>query len=129
MWADVITKPVQGRKLRVMRAEVMGISVNYNDDKERRGRHCKLLPGIKPDRISATDFKVLKQVVNVTSSRKMKKRPPVTNKLVTAMKPIGSTDKSISRRAKPVQNQRSVLDGKYACQKGLKWRRGKSSLK
>ena len=35
MWADVNTKPVQGTKFRVMRAEVMGISVDYDDEHER----------------------------------------------------------------------------------------------
>ena len=129
MWADVNTKPVQGRKFRVMRAEVMGISVEYDDDKERRGTHPLLLPKIEPDRISGTDFEILKKVAVATPSKshKTKKRAPVVNKLVTRMKPIGSTDKSISRRAKPVQNRRSVLDGKYTSGKGLKWERRKSS--
>ena len=44
-----------------MRAEVMGISVDYNDKHERRRTHPKLLPEIKPDRISATDFETLKK--------------------------------------------------------------------
>ena len=127
MWAGVNTKPVQGTKFRVMRAEVMGISVDYNDEHERRLTHPKLLPEIKPDRISATDFETLKKVADATPSHRTKKRTPVTNKLVTAMKPIGGTDKSISRRAKPVQNRRSVLDGKYTSGKSLTWKRGESS--
>ena len=35
MWTDVNTKPVQGTKFRVMCAEVMGVSVDYDDKKER----------------------------------------------------------------------------------------------
>ena len=96
MWADVNTKHVQGTKFRVMRAEVMGISVDYDDEHERRRTHPKLLPEIKPDQISATDFETLKKVANATPSHQLKKRAPVTNKLVTAMKSVRGMDKSIS---------------------------------
>ena len=34
MWADVNTKPLQGMKFRVTRAQVMGIAVEYDDDTE-----------------------------------------------------------------------------------------------
>ena len=54
-----------------------------------------LIPKIKPDRISATDFEILKTVADATPSHRTKKRAPVTNKLVIAMKPIRGTDKSI----------------------------------
>ena len=102
MWANVNTKPVQGTRFRVMRAEVMSISVDYNDKHERRRTHPKLLPEIKPNRISVTDFETLKKVANATPSHRTKKRAPVTNKLVTAMKPVRGTDKLISHMAKPV---------------------------
>ena len=36
MWGDVNTKPTQGKRFRVMRAEVMGVSVDYDGDDERR---------------------------------------------------------------------------------------------
>ncbi len=35
MWADIMTKPLQGTAFRVMRAEVMNCDVNYEDPPER----------------------------------------------------------------------------------------------
>merc|ERR1712086_339309 len=40
MWADVNTNRVQGTKFRVMRAQVMGIDVEHDDDAER----CRIHP-------------------------------------------------------------------------------------
>jgi hypothetical protein len=34
MWADIMTKPLQGTAFRVMRAELMNCPVNYEDPKE-----------------------------------------------------------------------------------------------
>ena len=48
MWADVNTKPLQGTKIRVMRAQVMGIDVEYDGDAERRRTHPLLLPKMEP---------------------------------------------------------------------------------
>ena len=106
----------------------MDISVDYDDEEEQRGTHSMLLPEITLERISASDLEVLKKVIDATPSHKTKKRAPVANKRVAAMKPIGGTDKLISRKAKPVQNRRSVLDGKYTSGKRLTWKRGESSL-
>ena len=36
MWADVNTKPTQGKRFKFMRDQVMGISEDYDDDVERR---------------------------------------------------------------------------------------------
>ena len=46
---DVNTKPTQGEMFRVMRAEVMGVSVYYNDDNERRRTHPLLIPKVESD--------------------------------------------------------------------------------
>ena len=47
MWGDVNTKPTQGKRFRVMRAEVMGVSVDYNDNDERRRTHPLLMPKVE----------------------------------------------------------------------------------
>jgi len=35
MWADVLTKPLQGMAFKRMRAELMNCSVEYEEDEER----------------------------------------------------------------------------------------------
>jgi len=35
MWADIMTKPLQGTAFRVMRAELMNCDVNYEDTPEK----------------------------------------------------------------------------------------------
>ena len=35
MWADVLTKPLQGMAFKQMRAELMNCSVEYEEDEER----------------------------------------------------------------------------------------------
>ena len=59
MWGDVNTMPTQGKRFRVMRAEVMGVSVNYDDDDERRRTHHLLMPKIESERILVADGEVL----------------------------------------------------------------------
>ena len=54
MWGDVNTKPTQGKRFRIMRAEVMGVSVDYDDDDERRRTHPLLMTKIELERISVT---------------------------------------------------------------------------
>ena len=58
MWGDVNTKPTQKERFRVMRAEVMGVSVDYDNNDECRRTHPLLMPKIEADRISATDGEV-----------------------------------------------------------------------
>ena len=65
MWGDVNTKPTQGNRFGVMRAEVMGISVAYDEDDERRRTHQLLLPKIESERISVTDGEILEKVAVV----------------------------------------------------------------
>ena len=55
MWGDMTTKPTQGKRFRIMRAEVIGISIDYDDDDERRRTHPLLMPKIESERISVTD--------------------------------------------------------------------------
>ena len=39
MWADMNTKPTQGKLFRTQRSEVMGVPVDYDDEVERRNTH------------------------------------------------------------------------------------------
>ena len=44
MWADIMTKPLQGTAFRVMRAEVMNCGVNYEDPPEEEESESVLSP-------------------------------------------------------------------------------------
>jgi hypothetical protein len=35
MWADVLTKPLQGMAFRTMRAQLMNCAINYEDEEEK----------------------------------------------------------------------------------------------
>ena len=43
MWTNVLNKPEQGAKFRLNRAELMNVTVNYDDEVECRRTHPKLL--------------------------------------------------------------------------------------
>ena len=60
MWADMNTKPLQGMKFQKMRAQVMGIAVEYDDNTEHQRTHPLLMPKVKPIALSWDDKKVLK---------------------------------------------------------------------
>ena len=55
IWGDINAKPLQGTKFRVMRAVVMGILADYDDDAERRRTHPLLMPKEESDIVPATD--------------------------------------------------------------------------
>ena len=98
MWANVNTKPLQGTKFRVMRAQVMGIDVEYDDDTERRRIHPLLLPKVEPVSLTWDDREVLKKVEILAprvSFKKGTKRGPSV---------------SIPAKRKLVPKQWSVLD-------------------
>ncbi len=44
MWADIMTKPLQGTAFRVMRAELMNCPINYEDPKENEPNLFKTRP-------------------------------------------------------------------------------------
>ena len=44
MWADINTKPLQGKGFRVMRSQLMNITENYDDKEERHSTPTSLLP-------------------------------------------------------------------------------------
>ena len=80
MWADVNTKPTQGKRFRFMCGHVMGIPDDYDDGVERRRTHPLFLPKIEYERLSATDGKVLeKAAIDVPAKRPTKKTKNRTN--------------------------------------------------
>ena len=44
MWPYVLTKPPQGMLFKRIRAELMNVEVNYDDEVECKNTHPKLLP-------------------------------------------------------------------------------------
>ena len=66
MWADINTKPLQGQLFREMRAQLMGVAVDYDDDDERRRTHPKLLPKVEAEgMMSRADVEVLRQAIGI----------------------------------------------------------------
>ena len=76
MWADVNTKPTQGKRFQVMRGEVMGVSAEYDDDVERRRTHPLLMPKIESERILAADGEILEKVSIVVPAKSPAKKKP-----------------------------------------------------
>ena len=60
-------------KLRVMRAHVMRIAVEYDDDAERRRTHPLLMPKVEPMSLSWDDNEVLKKVKVIVPGVSFKK--------------------------------------------------------
>ena len=73
MWPDMNTKPLQEMKFRVMRAQVMGIAVEYDDNTERRRTHPLLMPKVEPMSLSWDDNEVLKKVKVIVPGVSFKK--------------------------------------------------------
>ena len=62
MWADINTKPVQGQLFRILRAEMMGVTVDYDDDAEQNCTHHLLLPNVEADMLSQQDGDLLENI-------------------------------------------------------------------
>ena len=92
MWADVNTKPLQGQLFREMRSKLMGVPVDYDDDKERRITHPKLLPPAELVGVmSRSDVEVLRKATGISGAPAPKM--------------------SIAPASKTAPQRRSVLDG------------------
>ena len=90
------------------------MSVEYDDNVERRCTHHLLMPKIESERISAADGEILEHVAIVAPTRLPAK------KLKTGIL-WGDRSKSISLQVKPTAKQRSVLEeDKYAPVSGSK---------
>ena len=58
MWADIMTKPLQGTAFRVMRAELMNCDVNYEDPpEEEMTQPIRVRKTVSWKRVIATPFK------------------------------------------------------------------------
>ena len=62
MWANVNTKPLQGMMFQVMRSQVMGSDIEYDDDVKRRRTHPLLLPKKEAEGQSRSDTEILEEV-------------------------------------------------------------------
>ena len=54
MWSDVLTKPLQGMLFKRMRAKLINVEVNYDDEIEHKNAHLMLLPQAVEDLSSET---------------------------------------------------------------------------
>ena len=62
MRADVDPKPVQGQLFWTFRHHMMGVSVDYDDDVERKRTHPMLLPKVEAERMTVSDEEILKAI-------------------------------------------------------------------
>ena len=108
MWADVNTKPLQGQMFREFRSHLLGISVEYDDDVERRNTHPNLLPKVEVEGvISKADLEVLVTATSLNKEREQER---------------GIKKRSIPQQTKMVAKRRSVLnDAKYGPGNGPHW--------
>ena len=74
-WGDVKTNPTQVKSFRVMRAEVMGVSVDYDDDDERRRTHPLIMPKVESEQILVADGEFLEKAGIVVPARAPAKDP------------------------------------------------------
>ena len=97
MWVDVNNKPVQGALFIIFRSDIMGATVEYNDDVERGHTHPLLLTKIETERVSLPDGGILEKIAVVVPVKKVAKPRPVDKKGSL----WGIKRKLISPRAKP----------------------------
>ena len=114
MWGDVNTNPTQGKRFRFMQAEVMVVSVDYDDDNKRRRTHPLLMPKFESERILVADGEVLEKSAIVVPARAPAKYPKKC-RLKGAKYPKKGRLKSVSKnliapQAKQTEKRRSVLE-------------------
>ena len=89
MWGDVNTKPLQGQLFREMRAKIMGVPVNYDDDEERKRTHPKLLPPPKLEGvILESNTKVLEEAMAPTKGAASQRSTQQTAKAPAGRKSV-----------------------------------------
>ena len=71
MWADVNTKPVQGKLYRIFCHQMMGVPIKYDDDVERRRTQPLLLPEVDAKGVSQADSDLLEKVQVITPTKKV----------------------------------------------------------
>ena len=105
MWEDVNTKPIQGALFRILQSEMMGVTVEYDDDEDHRRTHPLMLPLIETERVYFTDGNILEKIDVVVPLKKVAKPGSDDRKRSIQV----SQHKSISPRAKTSEKQSSVL--------------------
>ena len=106
----------------------MGVSVDYDDNNERRRTHPLLMPKFESDRILVADGEVLEKSAIVVPARAPAKYPK-KGRLKCAKYPKKGRLKSVSKKliapqAKQTAKRRSVLKvDKYTPDESPKWRR------
>ena len=77
MWADILTKPLQGAAFRTMRHHLQNCPIDYDDNVEKKLTHPKLLPMIDsaPDRSQPVSH--CRSVLGSDRSKKVSFQVPV----------------------------------------------------
>ena len=75
MWADVMTKPLQGTAFRVMRAELMNCPVNYDDPVDPTVMPIASPKTVTWKNVVATSFKTPQECVGKDGNRQVKRKP------------------------------------------------------
>ncbi len=84
MWSDVLTKPQQGMLFKKMRAVLMNVDVNYDDDLERRNTHPQLLP----EEVDTLQEETIKILANSGVGRVSRKERTAKPAKVSAIKRV-----------------------------------------
>ena len=103
MWSDVLTKPQQGSLFKRMRAELMNIAVDYDNDLERKDTHPKLLPE-EVTEVPAEAVGILRK------SEEMR----AVKKVTTGGNLKVSASKRVTRTAPPARRRSVLSDDKIA---------------
>ena len=74
MWADVMTKPLQGTAFRVMRAELMNCPVNYEDPAEPTMMPIGSPKTVTWKNVVATSFKTPQECVGKDGNLQVKRK-------------------------------------------------------
>ena len=119
MWADVSTKPVQGQLFRTFRHHMLGVPVDYDDDVEGKRTHPMLLPKIEPERMTASDYEMLKLIEVLAPTPTKEKLPPRIPKGILR----GKDSKSTSSQSK-LRRSEGVYwpESKYGSVSGTQWK-------
>ena len=76
-WGDINTNLVHGQLFRISHHVMMGVTVEYDEDAERRNTHPLLLPQVETVRVSQAVGDLLGKVEVVTSVEKVAMSRPV----------------------------------------------------
>ena len=123
MWADINTKALQGGLFYKMRARLMGVAEDYDDDAERLVTHAALLPKESQECELSTEAKELLRkagTIRTLVSITKKSLPKATRKTQAAVAAL--LLRSMARRTtKSSSHRRSVLGGKgnVICQRSI----------